>query len=588
MTDHTPSARSSRRRAPRLFRLAWLSMRRAGYGLQRLLTRSRRPNNAPVVAVTAVTATAAKGTRTAPREPSSSAPSQGGARRILGAAWLTTQRGWSRWTAIPPQHRAWTFAAVTGTLGILLLLWWQWSGHSAAEVAAEPDPEVRLVANDAPDSIGNDAPAPTEHAAPESIETTHPDDLREEPSAAAESREIARNDFPSEPERIDFSPKVAPPVDLFEALPKRADEEPKPTEPAEPESGPIAVTTEPDLREVGPDLEVMIERPAPRNDDLPDSSTGAIDEQFIVSSADPKPEAVESAQPDGWGERTPAPVSEPLADDAALDDATSLPEAPAAPAPAEVPRLSTVEPGPKNLKVSIVRRGPAESSLGQPLRYELLVRNDGDQPVPRVVVEDKIPPQHRVVNVSPPAEFGGQVLRWNLADLAAGEERVLNVVLIPRAAGVAEGTARMKPFAHVASDTQVAPPPLEFRLVVPREVGLGAECVVGFRVTNPGPVAVENVRVLYDLPAELKYAKGRALEYQISRLEPGETREGLLTARGGSLGAGICRGELELAGQKLGPQQAAITVSRAVAAPAPRSAAGMPFWSSPNPWPCCR
>ena len=88
-----------------------------------------------------------------------------------------------------------------------------------------------------------------------------------------------------------------------------------------------------------------------------------------------------------------------------------------------------VEPGAALLKlpaqVSVEVAGPASVTLGDPLHYELIVRNTGGSPACRVQVEAPFPSDAKLLQTDPVAEVRAGSLNWDLGTLEAGAERRL-------------------------------------------------------------------------------------------------------------------------------------------------------------------
>jgi hypothetical protein len=81
--------------------------------------------------------------------------------------------------------------------------------------------------------------------------------------------------------------------------------------------------------------------------------------------------------------------------------------------------------------VSITRTMPSTSSIGGALAYDLLVRNQGLEPLDSVLVHETISAIERVMNVEPPAHVVDDALVWRVHDLQPREERRLRIELRP-------------------------------------------------------------------------------------------------------------------------------------------------------------
>jgi hypothetical protein len=81
--------------------------------------------------------------------------------------------------------------------------------------------------------------------------------------------------------------------------------------------------------------------------------------------------------------------------------------------------------------VSITRTAPSSASVGGALSYELLVRNQGLEPLDSVLVHERVSAIERVMNVEPPAHIVDDALVWRVHDLQPREERRLTIELRP-------------------------------------------------------------------------------------------------------------------------------------------------------------
>jgi hypothetical protein len=81
--------------------------------------------------------------------------------------------------------------------------------------------------------------------------------------------------------------------------------------------------------------------------------------------------------------------------------------------------------------VSITRTAPSSSSVGSALTYELLVRNQGLEPLDSVLVHERVSAIERVMNVEPAAHLVDDALVWRVHDLQPREERRLTIEMRP-------------------------------------------------------------------------------------------------------------------------------------------------------------
>ena len=76
----------------------------------------------------------------------------------------------------------------------------------------------------------------------------------------------------------------------------------------------------------------------------------------------------------------------------------------------------------------VVRRtGPAVGAVGQSLTFRVEVANPGDQPAENIVVTETVPDGLSLLASRPAGEPAGNTIRWNLGQLRALENRVLEI-----------------------------------------------------------------------------------------------------------------------------------------------------------------
>jgi hypothetical protein len=108
------------------------------------------------------------------------------------------------------------------------------------------------------------------------------------------------------------------------------------------------------------------------------------------------------------------------------------------------------------LTVGLEKHLPPKSTASEPLRYEIVVENRGREMIDAVDVDESVPPTHQLTDVSPAGYFEDNLLRWRLKELRPGEQRRLQVEVVPTAGGAIETTTSVRPSIQVASLTNVA------------------------------------------------------------------------------------------------------------------------------------
>jgi uncharacterized repeat protein (TIGR01451 family) len=178
-------------------------------------------------------------------------------------------------------------------------------------------------------------------------------------------------------------------------------------------------------------------------------------------------------------------------------------------------------------QLTVERSQPESAIVGQPMTYQMIIRNSGSASASSVVVEDPIPEGVRIDGTEPIAQTNGKSLIWQLGQIRAGEERMLSVRVIPLRAGTVGSVARVSFAAEVTASTSVVEPPrpaLQFELSAPPRAMIGTAVPFTFRVMNPARVDATNVVVRNVLPPGLQHTSGKELEYEMGVLPAGQFR----------------------------------------------------------------
>jgi len=197
-------------------------------------------------------------------------------------------------------------------------------------------------------------------------------------------------------------------------------------------------------------------------------------------------------------------------------------------------------PAPTPLKlpaqVSVEVAGPTSVALGEPLPYELIVRNTGDAPAGRVQVEDPLPLGARLLLADPPAELRAGSLIWELGTLEAGAERRVKVDL--QHVGIA-GIQQPPHVAYTAAtglQTQVTRPAFMVALLGPPTATPGTAVSFQIQLSNDGTVPVRHIVLRDQLPPGLSYPRGYSIEAEVGDLAPGQSRTFRLDATASQVG----------------------------------------------------
>jgi len=180
----------------------------------------------------------------------------------------------------------------------------------------------------------------------------------------------------------------------------------------------------------------------------------------------------------------------------------------------------------------IQKFAPAELQVGKEAKFTVKVRNVGQRPADDVVVADEVPQGARLVGTTPQADVSGGGITWQLGTLSPGEERTMEVALMPTEEGEIGSVAQVTFASHASAKSRCTRPQLALRMTAPSEVLVGRQQLITIEIHNPGTGDATNVLLLENVPENVRHQAGPALEFEIGTLRAGETRrmELMLTA----------------------------------------------------------
>ena len=200
------------------------------------------------------------------------------------------------------------------------------------------------------------------------------------------------------------------------------------------------------------------------------------------------------------------------------------------PAPATAAAVGSGRPGAKQLEgpqsptLSLEKRAPAEVQVGSPAVFEIVVRNTGSIAAEDVTVVDVVPEGAQLMSTTPQAETSGGRVLWSLGRIAAGDEQVLKMQIVPTQEGEMGSVASLSYRMEASARTMATKPVLQLEMTAPRSVLIGEDVALNIRVTNTGSGAAKDVLLYQALPPQLKHVSGSELEYDIGTLLPGDSR----------------------------------------------------------------
>jgi len=254
--------------------------------------------------------------------------------------------------------------------------------------------------------------------------------------------------------------------------------------------------------------------------------------------AAPRDVATDDAGRMGAGEEPPPAAAftpRPAASGVRLGDVdqpspSTAPTAPQTPGQGRPGRTELA--GAQNPTLVLEKSAPPEIKIGEPATFTLRIRNVGQVNALGVIVRDEVPQGTRLIQTTPVATSGGDAaLLWQLGVIPAGEERTVEMTVMPAEEGEVGSVATVAFQAQVTVSAKVSRPALEIEHMCPRRVHIGEDVPLKIRVHNPGTGTVTNVKLEEDVPEGLAHASGPELEFEVGSLAPGETREIELTLK---------------------------------------------------------
>lgn len=222
-------------------------------------------------------------------------------------------------------------------------------------------------------------------------------------------------------------------------------------------------------------------------------------------------------------------------------------------------------PNERTASLHIQKTVPEVHSPDEPLTYIISVTNRGDEVIETAIVEEIVSDPRRVIDCEPRAYVSSDQhkLIWDLSDLQPRESRRLSVTIQPdkrrqlvQQTFVNVSTApvigetlirdavRSIPEAPVEPDPEpVRPAPtpvarpavagaprLVLKFTPSDAVEVGQEVQAYYTITNVGTADATGVRLIVEVPPQLRHRFGTPVEHNIHRLAPNESRRALFAA----------------------------------------------------------
>jgi uncharacterized repeat protein (TIGR01451 family) len=178
--------------------------------------------------------------------------------------------------------------------------------------------------------------------------------------------------------------------------------------------------------------------------------------------------------------------------------------------------------GSPSVSVEWVKHG--EINVGQECSCDLVVKNSGKVPAREVVVDATFPASVRLTRTIPEPAVVADHLEWSIPELAAGEERTIQISMVPSQRGELATTANVRFTGTAASVFKVEEPLLKVTTEAPAEVIVGDPLLQTVTLTNPGTGIAQHVKIQITAPDGLEATRGDRSTIEIGSLNPGESR----------------------------------------------------------------
>ena len=188
--------------------------------------------------------------------------------------------------------------------------------------------------------------------------------------------------------------------------------------------------------------------------------------------------------------------------------------------------------GAQSPSITIQKLAPEQIQVGKRCTFAIRIQNSGQRTAQNVQIRDEVPLGTELVGTAPRATVSGSQIVWDMGTLSPGEERTVEMELLPKEEGELGSVARVTLSAQASAKSRCTRPELALRLTSKPQVHVGEQHVVQIEISNPGSGDATGVMLLETIPTGVSHEAGPALEFEVGTLKPGENRrmELLLTA----------------------------------------------------------
>lgn len=198
--------------------------------------------------------------------------------------------------------------------------------------------------------------------------------------------------------------------------------------------------------------------------------------------------------------------------------------------------------GSQNPVMQIQKRAPEEITVGKKTSFAIIVRNAGNAAAHDVTVLDRIPRGARFAEASPnvnPTADG--LLVWKLGEMGPGDEKTINLQIIPEIEGEVGSVASVHFAAQASVRSMATAPQLDLQVETPSPVVIGQGQMIAVTIRNTGTGVARGIRLEADIPPQLKHESGEnELQAALGDLRPGESQRLTLNVAAIQPGQSVC------------------------------------------------
>jgi uncharacterized repeat protein (TIGR01451 family) len=184
--------------------------------------------------------------------------------------------------------------------------------------------------------------------------------------------------------------------------------------------------------------------------------------------------------------------------------------------------------------------GPSQARIGRPVDYTLAVRNVCKMPLQNIGVRVQVPAEMTVTATEPKHQGEGNMLTWDLGNLASKQEGQLHLRLVGNSKGKPACRAWVTFTDTSAKTIEVTEPKLVIKADGPGKLMAGENADFTFTVTNPGDGPAEQVKIHAVLSDGLEHPRGKTVDFEIGNLVAGEARKVHLICGTKAVGEQLC------------------------------------------------